>query len=166
MDANDIAVETLDPGVFDWLASLSVSEFVRQSDWAYPSLEIIHVLGIALVFAPILIFDLRVLGTYADLSVDRLRRLLLPWVWFGFAMNALSGVLLFMSDAVELASNTAFRAKLMLIVLACINAAIFQTRLDAGRGSPPSVAAKVSAVVSICTWLAIIAAGRLMAYVK
>jgi hypothetical protein len=99
-----------------------------------------------------------------------LGRHLLPWVWAGFCLNAVSGGLLFLSNPVEFAANPALAAKLGLIALAGINALYFQVRLapamDAWNSDTPApAAARISALFSIVLWLGVIIAGRLMAYV-
>ncbi len=157
--------------VLDWLNASPVAGAVRESAWAYPLLETVHILGLALVVGSILAYDLRLLGLNAELPISALGRHLLPWVWTGFAANVLSGALLFVSDAAEFAANTAFRWKLVLIVLAGLNALWFQWRIAPGMAAwdrrataPP--AARLAAALSIALWLAVVSAGRLMAYVK
>jgi hypothetical protein len=157
--------------IFDPIAQSAVAAFVRESLWAYPLLETLHVIGLALVFGPILLFDLRVLGWNKDLSVSRLHKALLPWVWTGFAINASSGILLFVSDAAEFAANTSLRFKMALLVLAGLNALYFQSRIAPGvpawdRETNAPTPAGASAALSIALWLAIITAGRMIAYIK
>lgn len=157
--------------IWEQLAATPLAMFVRESSWAYPALETLHIIGIALVFGSILSYDLRVLGRGRDLSIDSLGRHLLPWVWGGFLLNAASGVSLFLSDAAEFAANPAFRAKLALIVLAGLNAIYFQMRLSPdlprnGDRSPASLRARLAALLSIALWIGVITAGRMMAYVK
>ena len=145
--------------------------YVRESVWAYPALETIHVLGLGLVVGSILAFDLRLLGWHRELPVASLGRHLLPWVWTGFLLNAASGALLFASDAVEFAANASFRVKMVLIVLAGLNALWFQARVAPGMAAwnltvPPPAGARLAALVSITLWVAIVTAGRMMAYIK
>ena len=122
------------------------------------------------MFGPILILDLRVLGLNRDMGLTRLHQALLPWVWTGFAVNAASGGLMFISDAAAFAANPAFRVKLGLIAIAGLNALLFQMRLFPAllinTGALPERGVKASAAASIALWLAIITAGRLMAYIK
>jgi hypothetical protein len=158
-------------GLWSTLHVSAPAAFVRESVWAYPALETLHVVGLALVFGSILAFDLRLLGWHRDLPVSRLGEKLLPWVWAGFALNAVSGVLLFASDAVEFAANTSFRVKMALLLLAGLNALWFQLRVARtlpawDRGTMPPATARVAGSLSIALWLAIITAGRMMAYVK
>jgi hypothetical protein len=158
--------------LFVTLDQSAVAVTVRESLWIYPLLETLHVIGIALVFGSILQFDLRVLGVSKALPLDVLGRHLLPWVWIGFALNAVTGILMFVSDAVEFSVNIALQIKLVLIVLAGLNALVFQMRFapqSAAIGETTSDspgAAKFSAALSITLWLAIVVAGRMMAYVK
>jgi hypothetical protein len=157
--------------IFDPIAQSAIGVFVRESTWAYPLFETVHVIGLALVFGPILLFDLRVLGWNKDLAVSRLQAALLPWVWTGFALNAASGIALFVSDAAEFAANTAFRFKMVLLVLTGLNALYFQTRIARAtvawdRESVAPFTARISAATSIALWLAIITAGRMIAYIK
>ena len=166
----DPVAQIPDP-IFDPIAQSALAAFVRESVWAYPFLETLHVIGLALVFGPILLFDLRVLGWNKDLAVPRLHKALLPLVWSGFALNAASGVLLFISDASEFAANTALRYKMVLLVLAGLNALYFQARIAPGvtvwdRETRAPANARISAAASIALWLAIITAGRMIAYIK
>jgi hypothetical protein len=160
----------------DWVLSLAndvaaypLSVAVREWSWPYPALETLHIIGIALVFGSVLAFDLRVLGMGRALPVASLHAHLLPWVWTGFALNSATGALMFASDAAEFVVNPALQAKMGLLLLAGLNAMVFQARLYPAlreAEAPASAAARLSAAASIALWLAVIVAGRLMAYVK
>jgi hypothetical protein len=153
------------------LEATALASFVRESTWAYPLLETVHMVGLGLLFGGIFALDIRLLGVGGALPVSHLARHLLPWVWTGFALNVTSGALLFASDAAEFAANTSFRIKMAAIVLAGLNALAFQTRVypsamewDSDR--LPPVAARALAALSIALWVAVIGAGRMMAYLK
>lgn len=161
----------------DFLTSIdqsAIATAVRESLYIYPALETLHAIGLGLLFGSILAFDFRVLGVHKALPLRLLGRHLLPWVWLGFGLNAVSGILMFASDAVKFSGNVALQAKLVLIVLAGLNALVFETRLNPVRTAGPEadlempspLPAKVSAALSISFWLAIIIAGRMMAFVK
>lgn len=148
------------------ILDLPVSHFVRTSVWAYPVLEMLHLIGIGLLFGPIIIYDLRVLAGWGEIATPAAARLLLPWVWTGFTINALSGLLLFASDAVEFAANPAFQAKMALLAIAGLNASVFQLRADPGllSGPAPAIGFRAQAAFSLMIWFAIIVAGRMIAY--
>jgi hypothetical protein len=92
--------------------------------------------------------------------VASLSRHVLPWVWTGFAMNLASGAMLFASDALSLAANISFQLKMLLLVVAALNACVFQLVIarDMVRWD------QQAAFFLIAVWLVIITLGRLIAY--
>ncbi len=157
--------------VWSGLAATFVATFVRESSWAYPLLEIAHMVGLGLLFGGILVFDLRLLGLARNISLAALSRHVLRLVFVGIAINIASGLAMFASDAPEFAANASFKAKLVLIALALLNAALYQfgpgRRADAfDRNEMPPPRVRLQAALSIGLWFGVIAAGRLMAYVK
>lgn len=156
--------------LWEQVHALPVSLFVREWAWAYPVLETFHVLGLGLLFGCIVVFDLRVITGKGRIAVANLGALLLPWVWIGFIINATSGALLFASDAVEFAANTAFRAKMALILIAGANALAFQWRYgtsfsDWDNANVIPASARIMAIISIVVWISVLTAGRMIAYI-
>jgi uncharacterized membrane protein len=151
-----------------WLQEGSVGQAMRQSPLLYPVVEILHIVGFALLVGAIIGLDLRLLGGARWLSAQGLARHLLRLAVGGFCLAAPMGALLFVTEAVALAQNTTFLAKLVLIALAGANAVLFH--LGAWRGvagwdlERPPAAARVAGAVSMSLWLAVLACGRLIAY--
>ena len=83
----------------EWLQGTWVGLLVAQSLWGYPLLETIHSIGMAMLIGSLGLINLRVLGFKPDLPLLGTRELL-PLAWLGFTLNAISGTLLFTSDAV------------------------------------------------------------------
>ncbi|MCZ8256739.1 MAG: hypothetical protein O9353_02985 [Bacteroidia bacterium] len=129
--------------------------------WAYPTLEIVHICGIALLLGNLVLLELRVFGLGAGLPVKDLARLSLGVALAGFTLAAASGLLMFASQAAELLSNRAFTLKMLLLFAAGCNAAWFH-----GRGSLDKLDAwaRVQMVLSSLIWLAVVACGRWIAY--
>ena len=91
------------------------------------AIETIHVIAITLVFGTIAIVDFRLLGLGSNnRPVTELCRDVLPWTWIAFAFAAVTGGLLFVSHATQYFGNTAFRAKMLLMLLAGINMVVFE----------------------------------------
>lgn len=156
-----------------WLVALETSglgEALRQSLWVYPLVEVLHILGLALLVGGIAAFDLRLMGLHARLPAEALSRLLLPVAVIGFVLAVPTGMLLFISEATALAGNPAFLVKMGLLVAALANIALFHRGvgrriLDWGGGGRPPPAARVAGAASLLLWVAVLAAGRLIAYV-
>jgi hypothetical protein len=143
-------------------APWSLAEFIRTSPWAYPSLEIVHLVGLGLVFGTLWLVELRLLGIGRRLDVGALAATALPWNLVGFALSVVSGLLLFASRAGELIANRAFLLKMGLIALAGVNAALLHTR---GALDPQRAGTRLQAAASLLLWIGVIACGRLIAYV-
>lgn len=151
------------------LEQSGIGAAVRTSTWLYPGAEVGHLLGLGLLVGTAVAFDLRLLGVARHLPVDALARFLLPCARAGFAVMAVTGVLLFTANATTLL-NVLFVTKLAAIALAVLNASLFQ------RGTFPTVAewnvglsapvpARLAAVVSLLCWLTALVCGRLLAYI-
>jgi hypothetical protein len=143
---------------------------IRESDNAFPIIETIHVLSITLLFGTIAVLDLRMLGLLLrPIPVARVARNVLPLTWCGFAVSFVSGFLLFWAEAAKNYSNPAFRAKMILLLLAGLNPLIFHTGVyrrvsewEALRLSPWR--ARAAAMASLALWSGVIIAGRAIAY--
>jgi high-affinity Fe2+/Pb2+ permease len=113
------------------------------------------------------LFDLRLLGYGKFLSVKKTADFLLPLAHLGFFLVVLSGTFLFLNDPRGLMNNTAFQIKILLILLAGINAFVFYVRkLKCAEIEIKEFSyVKAAAICSIFLWIAIIALGRLVAYI-
>lgn len=129
--------------------------------WAYPALEVVHIVGIGLLLGNLVTLELRVFGRGAALRSEDLARLSLSVALFGFALAAASGLLMFATQPAELLANRAFTWKMVLLMLAGCNAAWFH-----GRGSLARLdaVARVQMLGSTAIWLAVVVCGRWIAY--
>ena len=153
-----------------WLQGTGLATRIRDSLLVFPLLESAHVIGLALVFGTIAVIDLRLLGVAStERSYQRMASDILKWTWAAFALTALTGSLMFITNAVVYSNNTYFRAKIALLVLAGINVLVFE--LTAGRtihrwDRAPSapVIGRAVAAMSLVIWIAVIFAGRIIGF--
>jgi hypothetical protein len=145
-----------------WVEHLPFSTWVRESGslYGYSLILTLHTLGLALLMGISFALDLRLLGFGSESPVGPYERFF-PYLWLGFWLNALSGVVLPMADATTKMINPVFYVKMTLIALAMWNVAIIHKRMF--TGSLPSNA-KALAWTSIILWIGATTAGRLMAY--
>lgn len=152
-----------------WLETTPIANAIRTSVWMYPAIETSHYIGLAMLVGGILLIDLRVLGFARSLPMRSMIGLL-PWVWAGFIVNVTTGTLLFVYGASNFGTSGAFQLKMLLMVLAGLNAFAFEvvTRKDGGQwvaaGQPPA-AAKMFATLSLALWISVVTTGRWMAYI-
>jgi hypothetical protein len=151
-----------------WLEASSLAVSIRQSLWLYPALEIVHIVGIVILVGAAFMFDLRLLGFSRNLPIVFLARHLLPWSRRGLWLIVPSGILLFITNAQVLGADPTFHLKMILLILAALNVLVFHRFIfqphsdsEVPNNSPLN---KISAIISIIVWMAIIACGRLLAY--
>jgi hypothetical protein len=137
--------------------------FVGGSSWAYPVANLLHLLGLVLLVGGIGIVDLRLAGLFRPVPLAPLMQALTPLAIAGFVLLALTGPVLFASDAMTLSQSPALGWKLALIVIAGLNAIAFRwvRRSKSGEATPLE---RSFALASISLWLVIAALGRMIAY--
>jgi len=148
------------------LQDTAVATAIREGESLFPWVECVHVLALTIVIGSIAIVDLRLMGLASrDRSVAETTAATLPVTWSAFVVAAITGGLLFSSNATTYAHNFYFLAKLSLIAVAGLNMAAYH--LFVGRGADawrtPSLTplrARVSGAVSLCLWITIAACGR------
>ena len=143
-----------------------VADTIRENDNLFPLIESIHVLAISLVVGSIVAVDLRLLGlAWTTRPASRVTNGILPLTWCAFALAALSGGLLLISNATKYLANGYFVAKLMMIAIAGANMMAFhflgardQALWD--NDAQPPLKARFAGGLSILLWLAVVTCGR------
>ena len=156
--------------ICQWLEKTPGSIALHESLWVYPIVESVHVLTLCLFLGTAVILDLRLLGvTMRRVPVSEVARQLLPWTVAGFAVMVVSGALLFYAIPVRTYQNIFFRIKVVMLILAGLNAWIFQStvyRRVAEWDLEPvlPLGARVAGGLSLALWAGIVVAGRMIAY--
>jgi len=153
-----------------WLENSSFATAIHQSLWLFPMLETAHLFGIVSLVGATSALDLRLIGlTMKGEPVSRIARRLLPWAWAGLTIQVVTGFCLFASEATRCFENKAFRIKMVMLVLAGLNALIFHQTVyrrvaswDEAPATP--LGAKFAGCCSILLWFGIVAAGRWIAF--
>ncbi|NLD54394.1 MAG: hypothetical protein GX652_07010 [Burkholderiaceae bacterium] len=153
-----------------WAAALEASalgRWMRGSDWAYPVVNLLHLLGLVLLVGAMMLLDLRLLGARRLFPLAEVSATLTPFAVAGLLVLLPTGVLLFSADAAPLLGNRLMQLKLLLIVLGIANALLFRRlwrrRLADWDWRPPA-AGRLQAVGSLVCWVAAASLGRLIAY--
>jgi hypothetical protein len=155
------------------LKSLETSGFaggIRDSLFLFPLLESTHVIGLALVFGTIAIIDLRLLGIAStERPFQRMWSDILKWTWAAFALTALTGALMFITNARVYYHNFFFRTKMLLLVLTGVNMLVFEltarrTVHQWDKASSAPRAGRIVAALSLVMWIGIIFMGRIIGF--
>jgi hypothetical protein len=157
-------------GFCHWLADTQGSIALRESIWTYPLVESVHVLTLTVFGGLTVLVDLRLLGAALGATpVSELLRRLLPWMIGGFLVMFASGLLLFYAVPVRTSGNVFFRLKVVLLLAAGLNAALFhvmaaRTLPAWDRERSPPWRARLAGGLSLALWAAIVICGRMTAY--
>lgn len=135
--------------------------WITTHTWAYPALEVLHILGIAMLLGSLLLLELRVWGATRELPLRALASLALRVSLLGFALAAASGSLMLASQWSELLGNRALNTKMVLLALAGANAMVFHAR---GGLDKADRIARLQTALSLGLWVLVVVCGRFIAY--
>jgi hypothetical protein len=150
-------------GILEAISQSSLVQWVAASDWGYPIVLTAHALGMALVVGIMMMFDLRVIGFAARVPLTT-ARLFFPVAWYGFAVNLVSGTLLFFANYTAFLHNTAFLTKISLLLLGAVVTFFLSRELFERNEQAVTSTAKAMAWVCLILWLGAIVAGRIVGY--
>jgi hypothetical protein len=150
---------------FQWVANTGVGVAVRKSTYAFPVVEVVHLLGLTLLLGVVLTLDLRLLGlgprrqNAAVLASD-----LAPAFWSGLTLTLLSGAILFIGEPIKCFYNGAFWWKMSLLAGALVIQSVLFHRLRGVGSSAPGLQ-KAIAGLSLALWLSVGVAGRVIGFI-
>ena len=155
--------------IVSWIEGGTINSWVIGGPWIWPILEILHFIGLSMLLGSILIVDLRLAGWLRGIRAASVLRLL-PLAAAGFLLNLITGTLFFFGDPARYAINIGFQIKMLLVVLAGLNALWFYFRIEPyiaawePHGSTP-MHARLVGLSSLATWLGVLLLGRLIPYI-
>ncbi len=150
------------------IADSAMNQWIAETIWLWPVLEIIHFIGLSILLGALLVIDLRLLGMFRIYDAAEVKRLV-PLVWLGFFINLASGTMFFIGDPMRYAVNIGFQLKMLLILLAGLNVIVYQLQvrpqLTGWNTLTIPTVAKLVAITSLATWAGVLLLGRLIPYV-
>jgi hypothetical protein len=153
-----------------WLQATPWATGIRESLDLYPALYTLHIFGFVIMVTATSVLDLRILDLgLRTRSVSSVANIALPWARAGLAANLITGFLVFAAQAVDMYTNTAFRWKIAMVLLAGVNIAVLEKSIHRNAGmlaerGTTAAAAKWSAVISILLWFGIVAMSRVIGF--
>lgn len=147
--------------LFTWFEETAIGVAVRDSVWAFPIIEAVHLLGLCLLGGAVLVVDLRLLGLgLTGQSMARLARRARPWLVAAVIVLVATGVPLFLSEAIKAYYNTAFWVKMTTLPVALAFTFAVRERVARGNGMEATLTTRLVGFTSIALWLTVAAAGR------
>ncbi len=147
---------------FEWADATTLGEMIRTSTWAFAVIESFHLLALSVVGGAVLIVDLRLLGFgLRRQPIAEVARDARPWLVGSLIVMLVTGVGLFLSEAMKCYSSTSFAVKmtcLALVIVFTFTVRMNVTMADEGRVRPSWL--KLVALVSLALWFGVAASGR------
>lgn len=155
----------------EWVVTTPFSLFIQSELWVIPTVQTVHILCVAIVFTAAAMLDLRLLGLIArGQSLVSMSQRFLPAAWVALVILAVTGALLIIAEPARSLLALPFQLKMLMLVAVIILTVVFQkavaTNASRWDAEPASTAARFTAAVSLGLWLAIIVAGRWIAYAE
>jgi hypothetical protein len=157
----------------EWLVALeatAVAGALRGSVWAYPLVNAVHILGVALLVGAMLPLDLRLLGAWRSVPLAPLWRVLTRTASAGLGLAMVCGILLFITRATEYASSGLFISKMVVVGVGTANAVALRTLVPDAIApmksalEKPPVRVQLAGGISLAAWLTALLLGRLVGY--
>ncbi len=153
-----------------WMGHSWLGNVARDTFWLFPAAEIVHFFGLCMLFGAVLLIDLRMLGFTRVVSIRRMMGFV-PVAALGLVLNTISGIIFLCAYPENYWPSTAFRLKLLAIVIGGLNALWFQW-VEAPKveqladDADTDARTKLIALLSLTVWVVVIVLGRLLPYVS
>jgi hypothetical protein len=152
--------------LFKWFDATPISMAIRDSTYIFPVVEVLHLFGLTLLLGTVTVIAMRMLGVgMRRQSISEVASQLTPWSVGAAILTIVSGILLFLSEAMKCYGNAAFPYKMWFLLGGIILYFLTQRKVTSpsSRLSPGQL--KVIAILSLVLWYGVAIAGRAIAFV-
>ena len=155
----------------DWLSTTFLSVFIQEHQaWLMPTIQSVHILGIAVVVGSVVMVALRVLRLgWMDQSLTQVHERFFPWLKGAILALAATGALLIVAEPERELLSFSFWAKMALVLVGIIVATVFISAVERNKAAWDNArlnraSVKIVTVITLCVWVGVILMGRLIAY--
>ena len=151
----------------EWLSNTGTIVYIRDSSYGMPAVQSVHLVGLTMLLAGILVLNLRLTGVgMMDWSLAAVERQLRTWMWVGVTFVLGSGALMFLGNPAKYLASGPFQFKMACLALAIVCQFWLFRRFFRSeptvRPRPLNIAV---AALSLTLWFSVGWAGRVIAFV-
>jgi hypothetical protein len=152
-----------------WLANTALSHALQTIEWLIPAIQTTHILAVAVVMSCVLLLSLGVFGLHGrEQPLTRTVARFAPGIGFALPVLLVTGVLMIAAEPDRALPNPAFQLKMALLLAAAALTWAYVRGLRPtsapGPGPWPTTAVRVAAAAALGLWVAVLVAGRWIAY--
>jgi hypothetical protein len=147
---------------FQYLETVWLGRFIVDSNWLFPVIESVHLLGLALLGGAVLIVDMRLVGLgLRGREVKEIAREARPFMNFALVVMIATGVPLFLSEPIKCYYSPAFWVKMWTLAVALTYTYTIRTKTTRMEFVHNTARRQVLVgALSIALWFTVAAAGR------
>jgi len=151
----------------DWCSNTSAIVFIRDSSFGMPAVQSVHLVGLTVLLAAIVVLNLRLSGlSMMDWSLPAVERQLRPWARGATTLVLASGAVMFLGNPPKYLANAAFLFKMASLALAMLcQFGLFRRFFKSEPEVRPRPMNLLVAGLSLTLWFAVGWAGRAIAFV-
>jgi hypothetical protein len=166
--------------IADWLAATAASEWIQKTLWLIPTMQTIHILGVAMVFSSVVMIELRILGITRSQTIEATAHRYVPWIYGGVTVLLVTGSILIVGEPARSLPSYEFQMKMMYLAIALAftiafarsvrqHAAVWHAAGAGAAGAGIQAAGSRTlvnalALVAFIAWAMVVVYGRWIAY--
>lgn len=153
--------------LLEWCSNSTTIVFIRDSSYGMPAVQSVHLVGLTVLLAAILVLNMRLAGvSMTDWALQAIDRELRPWAWGATTLMLASGVVMFLGNPEKYLASTPFQFKMASLGLAMLcQFGVFRRFFRSDPGTRPRSVNIAVAGLSLSLWFAVGWAGRAIAFV-
>ena len=136
-----------------------IGEYVRSSLWLFPVIQSFHLIGLGILGGAVVVGDLRLMGILMRTESTRyVIRVTRPWFNFGLFILIITGIPLFLSEAVKCYYSRAFWIKISCLLLGALFVYFIRNPIVLSKDENSMI--KILGFISFSLWVVTAASGR------
>jgi uncharacterized protein DUF6644 len=147
--------------LFVWYGETPIAHAMNSSEWMFPIVEVIHMIGIVLLVGTAVILDLRLMGLrLKSMPIWELASDLMPWTTAGLVTVLITGPLLLSTDADRYYDSYEFRFKMACLALVILFDIVVHRRVRAKDSAAGPGLQRFAGALSLLLWGCVVLGGR------
>jgi hypothetical protein len=150
---------------FKWCDSTWLGETIRGSRIYFPIIETFHLLALTILFGAVLVLNLRMCGLLMKTQpVQQVAKDLGPWASWSLVVILVSGVMLFLSEAMKCYASKPFQVKMLFLFAALIYHFTIHRKVSRSDRDPKIAWGALIGTVNALLWLGVGLGGRAIGF--
>jgi hypothetical protein len=150
---------------FKWCDSTWLGETIRGSRIYFPIIETFHLLALTILFGAVLVLNLRLCRVILKQQpVQLVAQDLSPFAFWSLVVILVSGIMLFLSEAMKCYASTPFQVKMVFLFTAILFHFTIHRKITLMERDPGLLLGAIVGTVNVFLWLGVGLGGRAIGF--